>query len=397
MPQYRDFEARMDSISVDDLRAAGSLKWTADPDALAAWIAEMDFGLAPDISDTIQRWAASQLTGYAPMQLRAGLKEATARFVATRYGWTVPAENVHTLPDVLSGLAIVFKHLSDTSGTVIIPTPSYMPFPLMPGAFGREQIQVPMRFDTDWYLDLDDLDRAFAQGGQILILCNPHNPIGKVYSADELADIAEVVERHHGLVFSDEIHAPLVYPGRSHAPYASVNEVTAHHTVTAMAASKAWNIAGLKCAQLVLTNPDHQRWMTDHAHGVPHDSSTLGMAASIAAYNNSREWLDHVVTYLDRNRHFITEFLADRIPELGYHVPDATYLAWLDARNLPIAAEHRYDFASFARQEAGVMLTSGDMCGDAGRGQVRMNFATPRPILQRMLNQLADAVDRHRS
>lgn len=298
-----EFAERIDALTIDDLTAAGSLKWTTYPNAIGAWIAEMDFGIAPEIAEVLEQLLKRQQTGYAPMAWRTELKKATSEFVAARYGWQVGWPQIHWLPDVLTGLAIVMTHWLPAGSRIIVPTPCYMPFVDMPGTFGHQRVEVPMlRGDADWTMDLDALDREFAAGARLLVLCNPHNPIGKAFDRAELEAICEVVERHGGLVFSDEIHAPLSYPGVQHVPYASINDTAAAHTVTAMSASKSFNLAGLKCAQLILTNPEHQRFYTTQGHGLPYESTPMGMIANITAFREGGPWLAEVLDYLDGNR-----------------------------------------------------------------------------------------------
>ena len=231
--------------------------------------------------------------------------------------------------------------------------------------------------ETDWQFDLEGLDREFAAGARLLVLCNPHNPIGKVYTRPELEQICAVVERHGGMVFSDEIHAPLTYPGVRHVPYATINEVAAAHTVTAMSASKSFNLAGLKCAQMILTNDALQDFWTGQGHGLPYESTPIGMATNIAAYREGGAWLAEVLDYLAGNRRLVTELVGELMPQVRMIEPDATFLALLDCRELGLDDPRQH----FLR--AGVALTDGAECGYAGRGHVRLNFALPRPILRR--------------
>lgn len=379
-----DFAARIDALTIADLRAAGSLKWTTYPDAIGAWVAEMDFGLAPAIFESVNDYWTRQLTGYAPMDLRTELRQATAEFVASRYGWQVDPAQVHQLPDVLTGLMIIMTHWLPKGSPIIVPTPCYMPFTDLPGGFGHQLVELPMLADeAGWQVDLAGLEREFAAGAKLLVLCNPHNPIGKVYSRAELEAICQIVDRHRGMVFSDEIHAPLTYPGVEHIAYASLNEVAAAHTVTAMSASKAFNLAGLKCAQLVLTDPAQQRFYTSHGHGLPYESAPVGMAANIAAFRHGGPWLAEAIDYLDGNRRLVNELVGEMLPEVGLISPDATFLAWLDCRGLGLDDPQGH----FLR--AGVALTDGAACGQAGRGFVRLNFALPRPILREAIELMA--------
>ena len=382
-----EFAERIDALTIDVLTAAGSLKWTTYPNAIGAWIAEMDFGIAPEIAEVLEQLLKRQQTGYAPMAWRTELKKATSEFVAARYGWQVGWPQIHWLPHVLTGLALVMPPWLRAGSRTLVPPPCYMPSDAMPGTFGHQRVEVPMlRGDADWTMDLDALDREFAAGARLLVLCNPHNPIGKAFDRAELEAICEVVERHGGLVFSDVIHAPLSYPAVQHVPYASINDTAAAHTVTAMSASKSFNLAGLKCAQLILTNPEHQRFYTTQGHGLPYESTPMGMIANITAFREGGPWLAEVLDYLDGNRRLLTEMLADLLPAVGYIEPEASFLAWLDCRELGLDDPRKHFL------KAGVALTDGAECGDAGRGHVRFNFALPRPILQSSIEKMAAAL-----
>ncbi len=385
------FAARMDATTVDDLVARGSMKWTSHPGCLGAWVAEMDFGLATVIRGELERVLSLEMSGYEPWDLRRDIKVATAEFQQQSYGWQIDPAQVFVVADVLSVLGITLTHHVEPGGKVAVMTPAYMPFIDIPRAWGRERVDVPMiRSDGQWLVDYDALDAAFGNGVRLLVLCNPHNPIGKVYTREELERIAGIVERHGGRVFSDEIHAPLTFSEATHLPYASINEVAAGHTISAVSCSKAWNTAGLKCAQMVLTNEDdRQRWV-GFGGGVPYQGSLPGSFATVAAYRQGRPWLDNVLAYLDTNRRVLAEQVAAQLPGVPTVLPQATYLAWLDVRGLGLPD----DLAAFFRTHAKVAVNDGAHCGDAGRGFIRLNFATPTPILRRMIDQLATAVAR---
>lgn len=378
-----------DDVTVADLRRSGGMKWARFPDKLGAFVAEMDFGTAPAITEALHRAVDDGLFGYLPPRLSEEMAAAAAGWLATRYGWEVPVERIRPLGDVIAGLQAAIEHFSEPGSPVIVPTPAYMPFLTVPGSLGRSILEVPMAVEDGRYVyDLDALDAAFRAGGQLLVLCNPHNPIGRVLEPAEMAAVAEVVDRHGGRVFSDEIHAPLVYPGRRHVPYAAVSELTASHTVTAMSASKAWNLPGLKCAQLVLSNDaDARRWAEVGRHD-EHGAANLGVVANTAAYSAGGPWLAEVLDYLDGNRRLLGDLLVEQLPSVGYVMPEGTYLAFLDCRPLALG-DHPAEYFS---EKAGVALTDGAACGVAGRGFVRLNFATPRPILRELVGRLADSV-----
>src|SRR5215469_1106860 len=380
-----------DQITADELRGRGSLKWTrGGPGVIGAFVAEMDFGTAPAVEaalrDVMERRDYSYLSDHAT----AELSQACADFQDAAYGWPADPARIWAMPDVFQCLAAAITVFSRPGSPVILPTPAYMPFVTLPAVLGREALQVPMVPGPDGRLtlDVDGIDAAFRAGGDLLVLVNPCNPVGRAYSAAELMAVADVADRHGGRVFADEIHAPLVYPGGRHIPYASVSRAAAGHAITAVAGSKAWNLPGLKCAQLILTNDAdvatwERRWpLYEHA------ASTPGVWASIAAYRGGRGWLSDVVSYLDGSRHLLAELLAEHLPGVGYQVPEGTYLAWLDCRALELSPNP----ADFFLAKAGVLATDGALCGDAGEGYLRLNFATPRPILAEMIRRMGEGV-----
>lgn len=380
--------AGFDAIGVDELRARGSVKWTMFPDALGAFVAEMDFGLAPVVAEALRADLTAGRTGYLPTGARTGLAEATAAWCADRYDWAVPAERVQPLADVLSALALMERHFAEP-GPIIVPTPAYMPFLTLLPALGREVVQVSAaRVDGRLALDLEGIDAAFAAGARLLVLCNPWNPIGRVLTRDELLAVAEVVDRHGARVFSDDIHAPLVFDGRRHVPYASVSAAAAAHTMTAVSASKAFNLPGLKCAQLVLSNDADAEHFAEVGIEATHGASGLGVTANTVAYREGGPWLDGVLGYLDGNRRRFAELLAERLPEVGHVQPEGTYIAWLDCRPLELGEPP----SEFFLREAGVALTDGANCGEAGVDHARLVTATPRPILTQMVDRMAAAV-----
>jgi cystathionine beta-lyase len=379
----------LDALTAAELRERGSLKWTRfDGDPIGAWVAEMDFGTAPPVLAALRSAVETGEFGYLPPRARAELAGACADWQLRRYGWAVPPEHVFPVTDVLTGLELVIRHFTRPSSPVIVPTPAYMPFLTVPPLQGREVIEVPMARDRDRYvLDLDGVDRAYRAGGHLLVLCNPANPVGRVLTAAELAAVTEVVDRHGGRVFADEVHAPLVYPGHRHAPYAATSPTAAAHTLTATSASKAWNLPGLRCAQLIVSDPADARACRRLAEVVPAAPSTLGVAAAVAAYRAGQPWLDDVLGYLDRNRHALGELVATHLPTVGYTPPEGTYLAWLDCRRLGLDEPP----AGYFQARAGVALVDGAACGRAGRGHVRLNFATPLPILREAVGRMGRA------
>jgi cystathionine beta-lyase len=348
-------------------------------------VAESDLGTAPAVGAALRDAVARGLFGYLPDWLAGDMASATAGFLRDRHGWTVPAERVRPLPDVLAALSAAITHLSRPGSPVVLPTPAYMPFLEVPPALGREVIEVPMARDGDRFVyDLDALDAAFRGGGHLLVLCNPHNPVGRVLEPAEMLAVAEVVDRHGGRVFADEVHAPLVFPGHRHVPYASLSETTAAQAFTATSASKAWDLAGLKCAQLVLTNEADAELWARVGHEAEHGCSTLGAVANTAAYRDGVGWLDETIAVLDRHRRLFADLVAAHLPAARHRPPEGTYLAWLEL-GVPGAGD-------LLLERAGVAVVDGGRCGEAGVGAVRVNLATPEPVLTAVVERIAAAL-----
>ncbi len=377
----------IDTTTVAMLRARGSVKWAAPgPAGFGAAVAEMDFGAAPPILDALAGLSADANFGYLPPFLADELAAACAEFQHRRYGWEIDPALIHPVPDVIKALEIAIAAYSRPGSPVILPTPAYMPFLAVPEYLGREIIQVPMRGEAGFFtLDFDAIEDAFRAGGQLLILCNPYNPLGRVFTAAELAQLTDVVERHRGRVFADEIHAPLVYPGLRHLPYAATSAAAAAHTLTATSASKAWNLPGLKCAQVILSNePDRQRW-EQLGFFAPRGASNPGVVANIAAYRHGEAWLDEVLGYLDDSRHLLAGLLSRHLPQVRYRPPDGTYLAWLDCTGMDLPDSP----GALVTDRAHITVVDGPAFGTGGAGAFRFNFATPQPILTEMVEHIA--------
>jgi len=377
--------AEFDRIDVGALRERGSVKWSMYPEAIGAFVAEMDFGTAPAVTAALHRAVDAAAFGYLPAGAVEQMSAAYAAWSRDRYGWAVDPVDVRPVADVVAALTLAIEHFSAPGTPVVLPTPAYMPFVSVPPRLGREVIEVPLTADHRY--DLDALAAAFEAGWDLLILCNPHNPVGRVLVPDEMLAIAAVVDRYGGRVFSDEIHAPLVFDEARHVPYASLSPVTAGHTLTATSASKAWNLPGMKCAQVVLSNDlDRETW-AGIGPLAEHGASTLGVIANTAAYERGGPWLADVLVYLDGNRRLLGELVAESLPGVGYTPPEGTYLGWLDFR-----ATGPVEPAPYFLEKAAVAMTDGALCGEDGQGFGRFNFALPRPILREAVHRLAAAM-----
>lgn len=378
-----------DELTADKMTDTLGKKWTTWPDCIGAFIAEMDFGTADVVKDVLRDAVDAGHFSYIPSDIDQELRDATANWYHRHTDWNVTSDMVRSVPDVLTGLGILLRSYAPRGGKVILPTPAYMPFLSLPGFYGRDLIEVPMlQTGYGWEFDFKAIEQAFQDGGEVLVLCNPHNPVGKVNHPDEMAALGEIVARYNGRVFSDEVHAPILYSGQKHIPYASVNEVNARHTFTAISASKAWNLAGLKNAQLVISNPsDFEDWDDNGSSFFAHGSSVLGVVANTTAYNQGEPWLKNVISYLEGNRDALADLLTEHIPTAKYIKPDGTYLGWIDftATGVP------EDVATFFREEARVAITDGASCGEVGKQHVRFNFAMARPVMEEAIKRMGAA------
>lgn len=379
-----------DAIGIEALRAAGGSKWTTYPDAIGTFIAEADHGTAPSITAALRAQVDTGTFGYVTVAEKAEAGRSLARWLQHRYSWEVDAARIGCLPEVLTSLEITIDHFTRPGSAVILPTPTYMPFFTLPRDHGRAIVEVPLQQQEagSWEFDYEGIDAAFAAGAGLLVLTNPANPTGTVFRRDQLLPLVDIVERHGGRVWADEIHAPLVFDGADHVPYASLSPAAAGHTVTATSASKGWNIPGLKCAQMVFSNDADWDVWRGVSRWPSHTTGYLGVLATIAAYDGGRDWLDDTVDYLSENRALLGDLVAEHLPRAQYRRPDATYLGWLDLRAYAVPG----NTARWLRQKAGVAATDGRLCGRDFDGWLRITFATPKPILTETITRLAGAL-----
>lgn len=373
-------------LTDDELRRALVLKWgSVDPDVLPAWVAEMDYAVAPEVAGAVQQAVADGMLGYPTFDASA-VGTAYAGFAQRHYGQRVDPEQVLPVVDVTAGVRVALDVLSDP-GPVVLPTPAYHPqFGVVP-ITGREIWELPVSPDSPTgMVDLDRLDHLFARGARTLLLTQPHNPLGHVHSRAELEAIRDVVVRHGGRVISDEIHAPLVLPGAEHVPYLSLDGA-GEHAVAVLAASKAFNTAGLKCAQIVTDDPATRDRLLAVPMAVNDSWSTLGEVAAVAAYTHGDAWLAALRERLDEQRSLLGVLLAEHLPLARMRPLQATYLAWLDLREY--AAD---DPAALALSKGRVQLEAGHRYQHDLVGHVRLNLATSPERLTEIVRRLAGAL-----
>ena len=367
----------------------GGLKWTQfDPDVLPAWVAEMDYALAPPIAAALHQAIDDHLTGYPYPEAEEATAAAAARFWKEHLSWNVDPGSVFAAPDVIEGTRRAIEQLTEPGSPVVLHTPVYFPFFGMVERTGRVLTEVTSIQDADgtYRLDLDGIDRAFSDGAGSIVLCNPWNPVGRVFSTEEVNDVIDVARRHGARVISDEIHAPITYPGFVHTPAATLDPDV---VVTVLSASKMFDIPGLKCAQVVLTNAeDRDRWsgyFTPEKVGV----GTFGLIASTAAYLECDDWYHDTMARLDTNRRTLIKALAEVLPTIKTTDLQGTYLAWLDFSSFGLD-----DPAAFLLSEARVALTGGAQFRGASSDHARLNIATTTERLIEIVERMASALHR---
>ena len=370
---------------LETLRRRTGRKWSKfGQGVLPAWIADMDFLPAPSIRAALEDALASGDFGYGPAADVSGVPQAFAAWAERRWNWSLDPRAVIVMPDVVGGLANAIEALTAPGDGVLVQTPAYPPLMSSVRVAGRRLIEVPL---GEHRLGLDALEAAIrAERPALMILCHPHNPTGRVFSEADLQHLGEIAFEHGVIVVSDEVHADLTLDGRAHIPFASLSPDHAAITVTLNAASKAFNVAGLRCAVCVAEGEPRARLNT-----LPSTRwnafSTLGVRAAHAAWSDAGEaWLTGCVAHLERMRDRLAARLPKVCPGARMVAPQAGYLAWLDFRD---AALEREPVAMFL--DAGVALSPGQDFGAEGRGFARLNFATSEAILDALLERMAGA------
>lgn len=369
-------------LDLERLRRRTSAKWRAYPDdVLPLWVAEMDAVIAPPIAAAVQEALENGDTGYPSGHAYA---DAMASFASDRWGWSFDPTSTAMVADVMSGVRELSRATgSDTSAVVVTP-PVYPPFFGVATKLGRTIVEAPL--DAGGRLNQAALEAAFAEatsGGRsaVMLLCNPHNPTGTVHTRAELEMVAGLARQYGVRVISDEIHSPLIMPTATFTPYLSV--AGSERDFAVASASKGWNLAGFKAA-LVVAGPDAVDELTSFGlYGAGH----IAVIAHTAAFNHARDWLDGAIAGIDTNRRLLGDLLETHLPEVRYEMPEATYLAWLDCRDLGLGDDPAKAFLEQSR----VALSAGTGFGTAGNGFARLNLATSPEILTEAVTRMGAA------
>jgi cystathionine beta-lyase len=375
----------LQALPVELLRQRTSTKWRKYPeDVLPMFVAETDFVPAPAVTAALARAVELGDTGYTPPD--PGIAAAYVGFAERRFGWTVDPARIRTTCDVMMGVVEVLRAVTQPGDRIVITPPVYPPFyDCIPEA-GAVVERVPL-VDTGsaWELDLDGIEAAFAAGARGILLCNPHNPTGTVHARETLAALADLAERYGAVVVSDEIHAPLTHAGATFTPFLDASPAAARVGYTVASASKAFNLAGLKCALMVTADDATSRMVRGLPDEVEWRTGLFGALASVAAFSpESDEWLDAQLAALDENRRLLAELLAEQVPAARYRIPDAGFLAWIDLSALGWGDNP----AVKVLRDAKVALHFGPHFGAEGAGHVRLNFGCSPEVLREAVERL---------
>ena len=374
-----------------DRRATNSYKWDSAPEGvLPMWVADMDFRTAPAIIDALQKRVAHGIFGYT--RVPDAYYDAVTSWFSRRHGWDIDREWIIYTSGVVPAVSAVIKALTVPGDKVIVQTPVYNCFFSSIRNNGCEIVSNPLRRTADTYkMDFDALERCAADPrAKVMLLCNPHNPAGRVWTPDELTRLGNICLRTGVTVVADEIHCELGYQGFKYTPFASLSDAFLHRSVTCVSPSKAFNIAGLQIANIVAFDND-LRSRIDKAININEvcDVNPFGVAATIAAYNEGEEWLNQLVDYLHGNYEAMAEFCRRELPEFPITRLEGTYLVWMDCSSLGMpsdALEHAL------LDDARLWLNAGTMYGAEGEGYMRWNIACPRSVMLDGLNRFLNFV-----
>lgn len=374
-----------------DRRNTGSLKWDIGEDELPMWVADMDFTVAPSIREAVERRAAHGVFGYSviPDEWYGAYRSWWSR----RHGLEMEKEGLIFCTGVIPAISSTVRKLTTPAEKVVVMTPVYNIFFNSILNNGRMVLESELKYENGEYsIDLEDLEKKLSDPQvSLLILCNPHNPVGKIWDRETLAYIGEMCHRYHVTVISDEIHCDLTAPGKGYVPFASVSDVCRDISITCIAPTKAFNIAGLQSAAVYVPSEPlrHKVWRALNTDEVA-EPNAFAVDAAVAAFNGGEEWLMSLCKYVEENKRLVDGYLKENIPMLRMVPSEATYLAWIDCNALGDAA---VGIAGYLREKTGLYLSRGEQYGRSGTGFLRMNLACPRSNVEEGLIRLKAGVE----
>lgn len=360
-----------------------------NPDVIPMWVADMDFRTPDFVINALSKRLDHEICGYSfrPPEYFSTISE----WLKKRHGWIIENEWICFSPGIVPALNFCTLAYTKPGDSVIVQPPVYFPFFSAVEAHGRKLIFNNLKeSDRKYRMDFEQLMDGITPDTRMIMISNPHNPVGRIWTREELETLADICLRNNILILSDEIHSDLVMPGYKHIPLASLSEEIASKTITLIAPSKTFNLAGLSTSSVIISNPELRKSFNAIVENLHVGNGNLfGTIASISAYANGHEWLEQLITYLSGNIRFAEDFCRERIPQIVPVTTEATYMMWLDCRKLGMKGR---ELNSFFINQAGVGLNEGSTFGNGGEGYMRMNVATTRKTLQRALEQIEKAV-----
>lgn len=374
-----DFNTDIDRLSTE------SVKWRVfPPDVLPMWVADMDFRSPEPVINALRERVNHGVFGYGivPQELKDVFRER----LHSRYGWTVKDESLVFVPGVVTGFNLACRAFVEPGAGLLIQTPVYPPILAAPSRSGvrRDEMELTRGMDGRYSVDMDKFRQAIQPTTRAFLLCNPHNPVGRVFTRNELEEMAEICQKHHLTIISDEIHCDLIYTGQRHIPVATLSPEIEQHTITLMAPSKTFNIAGLDCSIAIIPNPELRNKFETIREDLVGAVNILGITAALAAYRDGDEWYQGLMAYLESNRNEVAAFVNEKMPGVSTLTPEGTYLAWLDCRAAGIDSSAAKYFLKYAK----VAVNDGGDFGRGGEGFVRFNFGSSRSRVMEALERM---------
>ena len=356
-------------------------------DLIPMWVADMDFATPDFVVDAVKKRCEHPVFGYTAKS--DGYYNSIINWVKARYGMEIEKKHINYVPGIVAGLGMALNCFTSPGDKVVIMPPVYHPFAWLTKRNNRQLVECPMIFENGEYRMNIELLRSIKKGVRVLILCNPHNPGGVVWKREELEELAEICAEDNILVFSDEIHADLTLPPHKHLPFAMVSEKAKKNSVTFMAPSKTFNMPGVAASHTIIYNDALRGKFENYLEaGELNAGHVFAFPAVEAAYSNGTEWLDQCLDYIQGNIDYVDSFLKENAPKIKAIRPMASYLIWLDCRELGLNHE---ELNSFFVDKAGLALNDGEMFGREGAGFMRMNVGTQRSVVELAMTQLAEA------
>lgn len=378
---------RLSALPLSQLQKRRSAKWREFPsDVLPLPVAEMDFEIAKPIRDVLEEMIKGSDTGYLGPIPELGIN--LAKFSKARWGWEIDPEQVFTATDVGVGMVEMARTVVNPGDLIMINSPVYHNMNNWIAELKCKSYDAPLtKTGLHYTLDLDAVERGYKAGVKAHFLCNPHNPVGTVFNKEELVALAELAKKYGVTVFSDEIHAPLTYDATQFVPFLAVSETAREVGICVTAASKSWNLAGLKCATVVTAHPKQQERAKAMPMAVHYRASLFGAVASAVAYECA-DWLDSAIATMESNRRFLAILLSKELPNVGYRIPDFSYLAWLDLKKLNLGENP----SDVLLEKGKLAVNAGVMFGAESASFVRLNFATSEEIISEAISRMVSCV-----